>query len=70
MLTATITSNPFELQQIRSLQQANLARNLSSSEIKSQGFVTLNHTQEVLQLMHDLAPSIIIKNDEQVIGYA
>jgi hypothetical protein len=69
MLATTVTGIN-DLQQILQLQQENLIRNIDAAEMKSQGFVTLEHSLEVLQQMHALAPSIIIKDDNKVVAYA
>lgn len=70
MLYTTIVKEDKELQQILDLQQQNLARNISVTEMQSQGFVTLHHTPAVLQQMHQLAPSVIVKDGDAVVGYA
>ncbi len=59
-----------DLQQILSLQKKNLVTNISKEEMQSQGFVTVNHSMEMLEMMHKLAPSIIIKDDDRVVAYA
>ncbi len=59
-----------ELEQILELQCANLARNLSAEEIASQGFVTVEHSLEVLRRMHAIRPSVVAKEGEQLAGYA
>ena len=59
-----------ELEQILRLQQANLAANVSEEVVESQGFVTAVHTLEVLEQMHALAPSIVAKDGQAVVGYA
>src|SRR5215831_4172011 len=59
-----------ELEQILELQRANLARNLSAEEIASQGFVTVEHSLEVLRRMHAIKPSIVAKEDDELAGYA
>src|SRR5262249_26311329 len=59
-----------ELEQILELQRANLARNLSSQDIASQGFVTVEHSLEVLRRMHAIRPSIVAKEGEELAGYA
>ncbi|MEO5564515.1 MAG: GNAT family N-acetyltransferase [Chitinophagaceae bacterium] len=70
MLFPTIVTAKQELQQILALQQTNLKKNISEEEMKEQGFVTLEHDLETLEQMHNLAPSIIIKDDEKVVAYA
>ena len=70
MLNVTTTSSINDLQQILDLQKQNLIRNISKDEMQSQGFVTVNHTMQMLQQMHDMAPSIIVTDGEKVAGYA
>jgi hypothetical protein len=70
MLSITKASHTEELEQILLLQQKNLARNVSRQEAIEQGFVTVIHTSDQLQKMHQLAPAILAKDDEKVVGYA
>ena len=70
MLKATTVNTTEELQQILDLQQQNLPKNISAEELKSQGFVTFQHDLKTLQEFHQLAPSVIVKDDEKVIAYA
>jgi len=70
MLLITKASQFEELDQILLLQQKNLARNISQQEAIEQGYVTVIHTPGQLQKMHQLAPAILAKDDEQVVGYA
>jgi ribosomal protein S18 acetylase RimI-like enzyme len=70
MLYVTTTSGTSDLQQILSLQRKNLVTNISKEEMLSQGFVTVNHSLEMLEMMHNLAPSIIIKDEETIVAYA
>lgn len=59
-----------ELRQILELQQANLARNLSADEVAQQGFVTVEHTLDLLRRMHAIAPSIVAREGAALAGYA
>jgi hypothetical protein len=70
MLHVTIVSTTDELEQIRRLNQQNLRQSLSAEEMEKEGFVSWSYTLELLQNMHDLAPSIIAKHDDKVVGYA
>lgn len=70
MLQATIVTQPAELDQIIALQKKNLKQYVDPLEKQEQGFVTVHHTRDILQQMHDMAPSIIIKDDNEVVGYA
>lgn len=70
MVQAGPVQNERELEQILDLQRANLARNLSPEEIAAQGFVTVEHTLDLLKQMHALAPSIIARDGDRLAGYA
>ena len=70
MLLATTVSAEKELQQILDLQQKYLVSNIGKEEMQSQGFLTVQHTPGLLKKMHSLAPSIIIKDGDAVVGYA
>lgn len=63
-------ASPADLPGIAALQRANLKSALSALEIREQGFVTLVHTLDVLERMHELAPSVVAKAGDQVVGYA
>ena len=70
MIEARPVRGEGELEQILELQRANLARNLTPQEIAAQGFVTVEHSLEVLKRMHAIAPSIIATDGEALAGYA
>jgi ribosomal protein S18 acetylase RimI-like enzyme len=70
MLVATTVTTNAELDQVLHLQQKYLVTNIDKEEMQSQGFVTVQHTPELLQQMHSLAPSIVIKNGDEVVAYA
>jgi GNAT superfamily N-acetyltransferase len=70
MLLSTLINTTEELQQILQLQKENLIQNIDDTEMQSQGFVTLQHDLQTLQQMHDLAPTVIIKDDDKVVAYA
>jgi len=70
MVQAGLVQNEGELEQILDLQRANLARNLSPEEIAAQGFVTVEHTLDLLKQMHAHAPSIIARDEDCLAGYA
>ncbi|WPB80481.1 GNAT family N-acetyltransferase [Archangium violaceum] len=59
-----------ELEQILQLQAANLRDHVSAEQAVSQGFLTVAHTLDVLERMHALAPSVIAKDGETLVGYA
>jgi hypothetical protein len=70
MLYATTVDSTSELQQILDLQRINLKQNISSEEKDEQGFVTMTFNMEMLLQMHELAPSIIVKDENKVVAYA
>src|SRR5258705_9400933 len=70
MLFSTLVSTTEELQQILQLQKENHIRHIDEMEMQSQGFVTMRHSLDVLRQMHDLAPSVIIKDNDKVVAYA
>jgi GNAT superfamily N-acetyltransferase len=59
-----------ELEQILALQRANLPRRLSAEEIAAEGFVTVEHTLDLLKRMHAIAPSIVARQGGSLAGYA
>lgn len=68
--TITRVKSDADIQGIIDLQQANLKRNLSPEAIQTQGFVTLEHSFEVMKRMNNASPSIIAKDGDKVVGYA
>ncbi len=70
MIQAGLVENERDLEQILDLQGANLARNLSADEIAAQGFVTVEHSLDLLKRMHTIAPSIVARDGKSLAGYA
>lgn len=70
MLYATEVTTDQELLQIHELNRDNLKGNISEREQEEQGFVTWLYSLSLLQQMHGLAPSIVVKNNDKVVGYA
>jgi len=70
MLYPTLVSSGDELKQILQLQKENLRQHITEAEMKSQGFVTLHHDLNALRQMHELAPSVIIRDQYSVVAYA
>lgn len=70
MLVPDIVRNISDLEQILVLQQKNLKEHLSAEERKSQGFLTLSHSLEILHAMHSMAPSIVIRDQDVIVAYA
>jgi hypothetical protein len=54
---------------ILALQQKNLKKNLTSEQIKSQGFLTVEHKFSVLKAMNDAHPSVIVKDGDIIVAY-
>lgn len=69
MLEVKLADSKKELEGILSLQQKNLPKNISQEELQQEGFVTLEHSMEILSKMNAEAASIIAKDGEEVVGY-
>lgn len=69
-LHSSLASSTEDLRQILHLQEKNLLQHIDETEMKSQGFVTLRHSLDILQQMHRLAPTVIIKEEQKVVAYA
>ena len=70
MIEAGPVRDERELEAILALQRQNLARNLTPELVAAQGFVTVEHSLEVLQRMHALTPSIVARESGALAGYA
>jgi hypothetical protein len=70
MITITTVSNNDELEQIIQLSRKNLRTNISPDEKQKEGFITWEYNKQLLQQLHALAPSVIAKENDEVIGYA
>jgi hypothetical protein len=68
-MTITTVQSENDVRGILTLQQRNLKRNLSSEQIKSQGFVTVEHQFETLLKMNQAEPSVIVKDGDEVVAY-
>ena len=58
------------LWQILDLQKRNLRKNLTEEEIKTQGFLTAEHSFEALKKINDAEPAIVATHNGIVIAYA
>ncbi len=67
---ATLVTTNEELEQIETLSQLNNIAQLSAEEKSKEGFVTWSYTLDVLQQLHKISPSIIVKDGDLVAGYA
>lgn len=70
MLHVSLVGNEEELSQIHELNQKNLKPNIDVNEQKVEGFVSWLYSFELLKQMNQLAPSVIVKNNNEVIAYA
>ena len=70
MLKASIVTTKNELLQIHELNQVNLKTNLDPETKKREGFVTWLYPLELLEQMHRLSPSVIVKDEDVIAGYA
>lgn len=59
-----------ELKQILALQRQNLPKNLSIPYLVTEGFVTVEHSLELLQKMNDAFPHTLATHEGKVVGYA
>ncbi|MBE9466539.1 GNAT family N-acetyltransferase [Dyadobacter subterraneus] len=66
----TFAETQKDIEEILSLQQLNLKINVSEEVKKDQGFLTVCHSEEQLQIMQSLTPQIIAKADGKVIAFA
>lgn len=66
----SVTQSDKHLLQILALQKRNLPQSLSEIERNEQGFVTVDHSFELLKRMHQAHPHIIALDNNQIIGYA
>lgn len=70
MLKAGLVETKEELVQIHRLNGENLKQHLTAEELKEEGFVTWLYSLELLEQLHQLAPSVVVKDGERVVGYA
>jgi GNAT superfamily N-acetyltransferase len=59
-----------DLEQILSLQQKNLFKNISAETQSKEGFVTVEHNLPLLKQMNEAAAQVLAKDGNEVIGYA
>lgn len=55
---------------ILDLQRENHRSQVSAEEARTQGFVTVTHSLDLLRAMHALAPSVIATQNGELVGYA
>ena len=70
MLDVRLVSNEDELWQIHQLNQKNLKPKIDPDERAAEGFVSWLYPFGLLKQMHQLAPSVIVKDNDKVVAYA
>jgi hypothetical protein len=58
-----------DLEAILALQTANLQEHLNEDEKRSQGFLTISHSLDLLHRMNEVSPHIIAKADDTLAGF-
>lgn len=69
-ITLTYAKSDRDIEQILALQQRNLKTNISDEVKEQQGFLTVCHTRQQLELMRDSTPQVIATADGNVIAFA
>ncbi|RYF99899.1 MAG: GNAT family N-acetyltransferase [Chitinophagaceae bacterium] len=59
-----------DLHQILALQEKNLKQHLSEDQKSTEGFLTMQFSFELMNNLHKLAPSIVVRDEDKIIGYA
>ncbi len=67
MLQASLVNNKDELIQIHQLNKQNLKGSLSEEEKEQEGFVSWLYSLELIEKMHGLAPSVIVKDNNRLL---
>src|SRR6185436_10677566 len=70
VLKAETVSSDSDLEKILALQKLYLKGANSAEEEKDQGFLTVEHNLDLLKKMHEADPSIIVKDNGVLAGYA
>lgn len=69
MATIKLVETEQELIGLKQLQTNNLRRLIGEEEAMREGFVTSEYSLELLQKMHVVYPSIIVKEGDEVVAY-
>jgi ribosomal protein S18 acetylase RimI-like enzyme len=70
MLIQKLITTDEELVQVAQLSEANSALNVQEDLKKTEGYVTWSYPLNVLRVINRVAPSVIVKDGEKVVGYA
>ena len=69
-MLATIVTTEKELSQIIELSRQNAKSAVSAEDKISQGFISWTYTPDLLRQLHILQPSVIVKDGDNLAGYA
>lgn len=69
MITYGNANSDGDLHQLLALQQANLAAHISETELRAEGFVTVQHDFELLKAMNTPYPHVVARDGEKIVGY-
>ena len=69
MINYTTSETDQEFAEIIDLQKENLPQNLTKSEMRQQGFVTVSHSMDDLRKMNKYEHNLVIKDDNKIEGY-
>jgi GNAT superfamily N-acetyltransferase len=70
MIETRLVTGRADLAQVLALQRANLRGTVPADEATREGFVTVAHTLEILEAMHEVAPSVVACRGADLAGYA
>jgi ribosomal protein S18 acetylase RimI-like enzyme len=70
MIYPAIVTSDEELHQVFALSKQNQKQLLDDQEKETEGFVTWLYSFTLLKQLNDLAPHVIVKDDDKVVGYA
>jgi hypothetical protein len=70
MISYHRVQNDEELYEILELQRRNLPTNLGDNELHEEGFVTVQHTFDILKEMNEVCAHCIAKEENYLVGYA
>jgi GNAT superfamily N-acetyltransferase len=68
--TVALSDGDSDLDGVLALQRANLRTRISPAQALQHGFVTVEHTRDILEQMHALGPSVVARSGGEVVGYA
>ena len=69
-MTAGLVEDVAVLDEILALQRENLPARLSAEQTREQGFVTIEHSPDILRKMHAVLPSVVAWKEGHMVGYA